>query len=155
MNRSGQIVGAFIATIGITKILFPAAISQFFALDTAVALVALAVAVLAYGVWYGPLRFLSGSSLTGLTGLAIVVIGATCIGSPTLLGLRANYLPIADIFLLLESGIVLQMIGLEKKRPGTLSPLLMISLVISLVGQSLVRRFSRSPRPVSAAAAGR
>ena len=151
MNRSGQTVSALIAVIGVSKILFPAAVSQFFALDKSVALIALAVAVLAYGVWYGPLRFLSGSSLAGLLGLSTIVVGAISIYSPTLLGLRGTYLPIADILLIIESGIVLQLIGLEKKQPGTLSPL----ILTSLIGQLLVRRLSHSTRPIVTSAASR
>lgn len=140
MNRSGQTVSAFIAIIGITKILFPALMSHLFALDKSVALIAVAVAVVAYGVWYGPLRFLSGSSLTGLLGLGVLAIGAASISSPTLFGLRETYLPIADIFILLESGIVLQMIGLEKKQAETLAPL----LALSVISQVLVGRLGRS-----------
>lgn len=151
MNRSGQTVSALIAAIGVTKILFPAVITQFFALDKSVALIALAVAVIAYGVWYGPLRFLSGSVVTGFLGLAILVVGAASISTPTLLGLRGTYLPIADIFLLLESGIVLQMIGLEKKKPETLSPV----LAISLISQLLMRRFGHGSNPVAAVASSR
>lgn len=148
MNRSGQTVGALIALIGVTKILMPTLTGQFFALDTPVALVALAIVAVAYGVWYGPLRFLSGSSVAGLMGLVVLALGASCIASPTLLGLRGTYLPAADIFLLLESGIVLQMIGLEKKHPETLSPL----VVVSVISQLLIRRFSHSSRPAHATA---
>ena len=143
MNRSGQIVSALIAIIGTSKLLFPAAIGQLFALDKPVAFIALAVAVVAYGVWHGPLRFLSGSAITGLLGLSVLAFGAVSISSPTLLGIRGTYLPVADIFLMLEAGIVLEMIGLEKKRSQTFSPLLMLSVA----SQLLFNRQTRAAGP--------
>ena len=123
MNRSGQAVSAFIAGIGLIKILVPSVTASLFALDTPVALITLAISVLSFGVWYGPLRFLSGSRLSSCLGLSILAAAVVSISSPTLLGFRGTYLPVADIFLLLESGIVVQMIGLARKHPQTLSPM--------------------------------
>ena len=151
MNRSGQTVSAVIAIIGIAKVCFPAVLVSLFALDKSVALIAIAIAILAFGVWYGPLGFLSGSSVTGFLGLAVLVLGGFSISSPTLLGLRGTYLPIADIFLLLESGILLQMIGLEKKQSQTLSPL----AIMSLASQLVMRRYHHATNPVAAVATSR
>lgn len=136
MNRTGLTISALIASLGAAKILFPSTIAAMFALDTAPALLALFTAVVAYGVWYGPLKFLSGSHLIGTAGLAALTFGAFSVISPTLLGTRSAYLPVADMFMLIESGIVLLMIGLEKKPKRGLSPL----VVISLVWQVLQRR---------------
>ncbi|MDL2342396.1 MAG: hypothetical protein QFB87_04950 [Patescibacteria group bacterium] len=133
MNRSGQMVSGLLATLGTVRILIPALLAQLFALDKPVALFGIAVAVIAYGVWYGPLKFLAGSSITRFMGLIILVLGIASISSPTLLGLRGTYLPIADIFVMIEAGIVMQMIGLEQKQPETLSPLVALSVIFQLL----------------------
>lgn len=133
MNRSGLILSALIATIGALKILFPAEVATMFALDTSVALFAVLTAVIAYGVWRGPLNFLSGSFILGTIGFASIAFGVGSIISPTLMGLRSSFIPIADIFLLVETGIILQMIGLERKQRPALSPLLVLSLVWQLL----------------------
>ena len=151
MNRSGQAVSTFIAGVGLTKILVPSALASFFALDASVALIALAISVLSFGVWYGPLRFLSGSRLSSFLGLNILAVAIVSISSPTLLGFRGTYLPVADIFLLLESGIVLQMIGLERKRPQTLAPL----WGPRVFSQLFTRPFSHVTRSTTAVAPSR
>lgn len=147
MNRSGQAVSALLAIIGVSKLLFAPAVGQLFALDQPVALIALAVSVIAFGIWYGPLRLLSGSSVTRFLGLTVLVMAAASVYSPTLLGLRGTYLPVADIFLLVESGILLQMIGLERKQPETLRPFLLLS--------NAVHRLSHTPRHIPATASSR
>ncbi|MBC7708200.1 hypothetical protein H7Y63_03185 [Polaromonas sp.] len=139
MNRSGQTLSTLLATLGTVKILLPVALLQLFALDKSVALFGVTVAVIAFGVWFGPLKFLSGSSLTQFLGLTTIIAGILIISSPTLLGMRGTYLPIADIFVIIESGILLQIIGLERKQPETLSPM----VAISAVSQLLHRRVSR------------
>lgn len=145
MNTSGRTLASVLAILGSVKILEPNVLGQMFAMDNGIALLAISVAVIAYGVWYGPLRFLSGSSVTRFFGLTILFAGVVSIVSPTLLGIRATYVPIADVFMLIESGIVLQLIGLQRKEPETLSPL----LFMSLVGQLLLRRASHSRLPAS------
>lgn len=121
MNKTGLSLSAALAAVGAARILFPEVISQFFSLDPAVAIISLVTAVLAYGVWFGPLSFLSGSKIVRLLGLMVFAVGIMAIYSPTLLGSRQAYLPIADIFLILESGVVFQLIGLEKKTQNGIS----------------------------------
>ena len=151
MNRSGQAVSAFIAGIGLIKILVPSVIASLFALDISVALITLAIAVLSFGVWYGPLRFLSGSRLSSFLGLSILAVAVISINSPTLLGFRGTYLPVADIFLLIESGIVMQMIGLERKPPQTLSPM----WGLRVLSQLFSRPLSHATRPATDLASSR
>ena len=146
MNRTGKMLAATVAGLAVIKILAPGAVAQFFAVDKSIALFALAIAVIAYGVWLGPLRFLSGSTFTRLCGFIVLAAGIATISSPTLVGLRSTYLPVTDIFLIVESGIILQLVGLERKQVVSLSPM----VVISLITQLMVRRLGRSPTPVSA-----
>lgn len=140
MNRSVRTLSALLAVLGLSKIFVPTAMTHLFTLDTVVALAGLLVAVVAVGVWLGPLRFLTGSSVSRIFGFAVLVVGVASISSPTLLGMRATYLPIADIFMIIEAGIVLQLIGLERKIPETLSPW----LAISVISQLLWARYGRS-----------
>lgn len=141
MNRSGLLLSAALGIIGVARILFPNQLLQLFSLDPLIAIISLVTAFIALGVWYGPLNFLSGSVFVRFMGLAVFIAGLAAIYSPTLLGSRQTYLPIADIFLFLESGVVLQLIGLERKAANALSPL----MVIGILGTIVARRFHRQP----------
>ena len=144
MNRSVRTLTSLIAFLGLTKIFAPSLVAHLFSLDTVVALAGILVAVIVVGVWLGPLRFLTGSSVTRVLGFGILALGIASISSPTLLGMRGTYVPIADIFMIIEGGIVLQLIGLERKIPETLSPW----LAISVTSQLLLARLGRSlPAP--------
>lgn len=145
MNKTGLMLIGIVAIIGITKILYPASIMPLFTLDAVVAMFAVLAAVIAYGIWFGPLRFLSGSYILGSLGLASLLFAVGSIASPTLLGTRDSFVPLADVFMMLETGIVLSMIGLEKKPERALSPLLVFSLVWQLVQRRLQRVHSSVP----------
>lgn len=140
MNRSGRILSITLATIGAAQLLFPQFIAQLFALDKEASLFAVGVAVVAYGVWLGPLRFLTGSFTLRFLGIAAIIAGAASLNSPTLGGLRTNYLPIADMFMMIESGILLSIVGYEAKPQRRLSPM----LLVSVVSQLMYRRLSRA-----------
>lgn len=145
MNRTGVALSAMLAVIGGTQILFPESVAQLFALDTAPALLAVLIAVIAYGAWFGPLKFVLGSWTIRIIGLATFMIGLSFIISPTIFGLRAAFLPIADIFLIIESGVMLQLLGLEKKQSGSLVKVPLVSM-----SSQLQRRLHHGPVTVSA-----
>jgi len=62
------------------------------------------------------LKFLSGSRLIRLTGSVIFAAGLISISSLSLWVLRESFVPVADIFLVIETAIMLQLVGLEKKQ---------------------------------------
>ena len=145
MNRSGLALSGTIAIIGAARILFPEQVTGLFSLDISVAVIAIFIALVGYSVWLGPFNFLSGSWLMRLAGFAIFAFGLLSINSPTLLGARENYLPIADIFLFVESGILLQMIGMERKTVDTLMPV----TLLNTVGHSINSKLRRPGSSVS------
>lgn len=145
MNRTGLALSAVLAAVGATQLLFPTEVAALYTLDSSVALFALSAAVLSYGVWFGPLKFLLVSRTLRLLGSIISVAALASISSPTLWGLRESFVPIVDIFLVLETGIMLQLIGLEKKQQNVPSPLGYFSSASQLFQRRLNRGHSAPP----------
>ena len=134
-----------LTTVGLLKFILPVYIGHFFALDGPIALFAIGFGLLAFGIWYGPLKSLAGSPLLRSFGITLLCIGITSVLSPTLLGLRNTYLPIADMFVVIESGIILQLIGLEPK----ITPVITAAAYGNFFSQLLLQSLSQ-PRTATA-----
>lgn len=138
---------SLLTTLGFLKIFQPVYLGHFFALDSPTALFAISSGLLAFGIWYGPLKSLAGSLLLRTFGSTLLVIGLASVLSPTLLGLRNTFLPLADVFVIIESGIILQLIGLEPKIMPVTTSLAYGNFFSQLLLQSLSRPRTATASP--------
>ncbi len=131
MRRGTVCLGTFLVLIGVLRLGAPLLLGHFMALDSIVALLAVGVGVLALvnGLSYVQLFDLRVAfKALGVTLLLCVLIG---INSPTFGDIRQTYIPIMDLFVILESSIVMFLLASEEPDADeALATRIYISLVI-------------------------
>ena len=148
MRKAILFLSIWLAVIGSLRLIVPHWLTQFVALDVTAAWLAIAVAGLAL---LNGLRWFSLLDLRPLfLTLGVVLIAATGFGinSPTFGDIRQTYVPLADLFLTLESGIVMLLLAAEESDEA-LSPLVYLSLIATYLYRRLKvrRRIHWSPTP--------
>lgn len=131
MRRGTVFLGTFLVLIGTLRLGVPFLFGHLMALDAFVALLAIGVGVVA---------LVNGSSYVRLVDLRVAfkALGATLllcvligINSPTFGDIRQTYIPITDLFVVLESSIVMFLLASEEPdATEALSSRMYISLVV-------------------------
>ena len=145
MRKGTVFLGTFLIAIGALRLVAPLLFGHFVALDPLVALLAVGV---------GALGLVNGSNYLLLVDLRVAfkALGATLlltallgINSPTFGNIRQTYIPIMDLFVVLESSIVLFLLASEEPAVAEApTPLIYISLVFPSVYHRLMARLSAS-----------
>lgn len=141
MRKTILFIGTWLFIIGTLRLIAPHSLTQFMALDPAVAWLSIGTAVLAFANgsrWFSllDLRFIFRA--LGMTLLIIAIYG---VNSPTFGDMRQTYVPVADLFLALESGIIMLLLAAEKSAEA-LSPLVYLSLIGTYFYRRLGARLS-------------
>lgn len=148
MRKAILFLSSWLAIIGALRLIAPHWLSQLIAIDVIAAWLAIAVAGLALA---NGLRWFSLLDLrTFFRALGVVLLVTTCYGinSPTFGDIRQTYVPLTDLFIALESGIVMLLLSAEKSDEA-LSPLVYLSLIATYLYRRLIPRWSPhwSPSP--------
>lgn len=137
MRRAVLFLSVCLLTIGLTDLLFPSFLVNLFALDRGIALTGAAVGFLGIANGMPPLQHVNLRVVFRALGLALIGAALYTVNSPTYGGLRATYVPVTDIFIMLESGITALLLSTEVYEEA-LPPFAYASVVLQL----LYNRFS-------------
>ena len=144
MRRAVLILGTFLLSIGTLRLAAPGIFLHLMALDPIVALLGIVAgaAVILNGTSYArfiDLRFVF--RVVGITLLAAVIYG---VNSPTFGDMRDTYVPVGDLFVALESGIVMLLLAAEKNEEAV-TPLVYLTLAATYLYRRLSARWSPAP----------
>lgn len=144
MRKAVVFISTGLLIIGTLRLIASASVSQLMALDPAVAWLAIGVAGLAYANGSRWLSLLDLRLIFRALGLTLLITTAYSINSPTFGDIRQTYVPVADLFIALESGIVMLLLAAEKSAEA-LSPLVYLSLIATYLYRRLGARLAPAP----------
>ncbi|MDB5184811.1 MAG: hypothetical protein JWN38_619 [Candidatus Saccharibacteria bacterium] len=116
MQSAVGFISAPVSLICLARLIVPARMSQLMALDGTVAWVGLLVTLTALVMAFEWAKSLPVHFMLGFMGAGMLAIGLFGMYSPTLAGARLTYLPLLDIIILIESGIVMLLLGSEPRQ---------------------------------------
>ena len=144
MRKAVVFISTGLLIIGTLRLIASASVSQFMALDPAVAWLAIGVAGLVYANGSRWLSLLDLRLIFRALGLMLLITAAYGINSPTFGDIRQTYVPVTDLFIVLESGIVMLLLAAEKSAEA-LSPLVYLSLIATYLYRRLGARLAPAP----------
>ena len=144
MRKAVLFISIWLLIIGTLRLAAAAPFNHFMALDPVVAGLAIGIGGLALANGSRWFRLLDLRLIFEALGLTLLITAAYGINSPTFGDLRQTYVPIADLFIVLESGIVMILLAAEKSTKA-LSPLVYLSLIATFLYRRLAARLALPP----------
>jgi hypothetical protein len=141
MRKTILLISTCLLSIGALRLLSPAVTTQFMALDPVIAGLAVGVAGLALANHPSRYRLVDFRFIFKALGSALLVATFYGLNSPTFGDLRQTYVPVADLFIMVESGIVMLLLAAEEADEA-LSPLIYLSLLMTYLHRRLGARLA-------------
>ncbi|HET9173989.1 MAG TPA: hypothetical protein VFN56_01765 [Candidatus Saccharimonadales bacterium] len=128
-------IGLPLLALGVVRLIDPHLLFKFAGLDSSFAVIGISIALAVFTVT-GPLsRWLDFRSILALGSIACFVLLIIMLNSPTLLGLRATYLSVLDMFVVFESSLLFALGALQPKTE-TMS----VFTAIAILGEVLLAK---------------
>lgn len=139
MRKTLISLGLVVLALSITSLAAPASLFGIATLDTPFAVAGIVAVLSAMVFTSGPFANIDFRPVFGAAAVAAFILLVVSFASPTLWGERSTYIPVMDLFVTLESAVVLGLAALEHKVRATS----LVALVL-VVGQLLANKFRTS-----------
>ena len=128
MRTTVLFISTCLFILGSLRLVAAASFTQFMALDPIVAWLAIGVATVAFAQGLRLFSLLDVRFMFRALGSVLLITVFYGINSPTFGDMRQNYVPVTDLFMVSESGIVMLLLAAERTKEA-LSPLVYLSLI--------------------------
>lgn len=116
MGKTSALLSSVLVFIGSARLITPEVVSQILSISVPMAVLSIATGLFVFMYNLTSIGRVDISPLLRALSFALLLMGAISLYTPTLGSLRETYLPLTDIFLMFETGMLLGLASFEPRE---------------------------------------